>query len=307
MEPTSSTPWRTTSCDTALRRRANELIPINIDIPTAVHTARRALPKIAAIRSRVVSEIPHYDILLFDKLEARTQALWHAHTQFIIASTPNKAIDKLIADAKAKRQLLLSDASALAHRGLLDPKRLQELKGSRGFRNIAFDLVVLASMMRDNWPEISNRTAVPIAELDEAAALGERLLTTIAQRPALLTEAAENRQRAFTLFVSAYDHVRRVITFLRWNDGDVDQIVPSLHAGRTKRRRKPRSATSAGTLTTPPTAEPVLDLPTDRGEHPPMAASVPPNRPFEKWIAHRLAGRAKASRPSSPRPLTESL
>jgi len=38
--------------------------------------------------------------------------------------------------------------------------------------------------------------------------------------------------------VNAYDHVRRIISFLRWNEDDVDQIAPSLYAGRTTGRRK---------------------------------------------------------------------
>src|SRR5258708_10338071 len=87
--------------------------PITIDIPTAVGTALRALPRVVALRSRVISEIPQFDIALYDKLEAYTQALSQAHTQFVIASTPAGTFDKVAADAKALRRLLLTDASVL--------------------------------------------------------------------------------------------------------------------------------------------------------------------------------------------------
>jgi hypothetical protein len=38
--------------------------------------------------------------------------------------------------------------------------------------------------------------------------------------------------------VSAYDHARRAVTFLRWNEEDVDEIAPSLYAGRTTAGKK---------------------------------------------------------------------
>lgn len=46
---------------------------------------------------------------------------------------------------------------------------------------------------------------------------------------------AERRQRAFTLFANAYDQCRRAATYLRWNEGDADELVASLHGGRTRR------------------------------------------------------------------------
>ena len=54
----------------------------------------------------------------------------------------------------------------------------------------------------------------------------------------MAAEAAEIRQQAFTLFVNNYDQVRRAISFLRWNEGDVDDIIPSLYAGRSTGKRK---------------------------------------------------------------------
>jgi hypothetical protein len=48
--------------------------------------------------------------------------------------------------------------------------------------------------------------------------------------------SGELRRRAYTLFVQAYDEVRRPVTYVRWEEGDVDEIVPSLFAGRTRTR-----------------------------------------------------------------------
>lgn len=51
--------------------------------------------------------------------------------------------------------------------------------------------------------------------------------------------ANERRQRAFTLFARAYDECRRAATYLRWQEGDADELVPSLYSGRNASRRGP--------------------------------------------------------------------
>lgn len=46
---------------------------------------------------------------------------------------------------------------------------------------------------------------------------------------------ALERQQAYTLFVNAYDQIRRAISFLRWDQGDADEIAPSLFGGKKRR------------------------------------------------------------------------
>jgi hypothetical protein len=48
--------------------------------------------------------------------------------------------------------------------------------------------------------------------------------------------AATRRARAFTLFMNAYDACRRVVAFLRWNEGDADSIAPSPFLKGARRR-----------------------------------------------------------------------
>src|SRR5258706_4408625 len=146
----------------------SDVIAINIDIPTAVTTALGALPEIRALRPRMAAELPQFDIARFDKLEAYTLAAGHAHALFLAASAPTESIDELSTSAAASRTLLLSDASALATRGLLDGQRLKDLKGPSSLRNLAFDLFALAALLRDNWTKIEGKTALQLVELDKA-------------------------------------------------------------------------------------------------------------------------------------------
>src|SRR4051794_22462972 len=234
---------------------ASELIPINIDIPAAVATALGAMPEIMALRSKLVA-LPDFDIARLDKLETYTLAIGHAHTRWLGASTPAESLEQISQDATVKRELLLSDAVALAKRNMVDGQRLKELKGPIGFKNLSFDLFNLADMLRSNWSAISGKSALQLAELDQAEVLADRLITAVGLReqgPAVVAETAESRQRAFALFVSAYDQVRRAVSYLRWNEDDVDNIVPSLYAGRTTGRKKTSTEVKPPIATTPAT------------------------------------------------------
>lgn len=218
----------------------DELATINIDILAAATTAMGALAEIMALRPRFVTELPELDIDYLDKLEPYALAAAHAHTQYLGADTPAEAIPELSEEAVETRGLLLSDASALAKRGYLNPSRLLELKGTNGYRNTASDVLTIAGILRDNWSKISGKTCVTLEELNSAESLGYRLLNAVGSReqgPAMADDDALTRQRVYTLFSNAYDQVRRAVCYLRWNEGDIDEIAPSLYAGRGGKKK----------------------------------------------------------------------
>jgi hypothetical protein len=55
------------------------------------------------------------------------------------------------------------------------------------------------------------------------------------QAPSKIADVSIDPQKIFTLFVSAYDPLRRTKTFIRWNEGDADEIAPSLYAGKRRK------------------------------------------------------------------------
>ena len=69
-----------------------------------------------------------------------------------------------------------------------------------------------------------------------------------------VADAADDRQRAFTLLVKAYDQVRRAATFVRWENDDVEKYAPSLWAGRGGRGSS-NSSEGGGKSEPPPPAE----------------------------------------------------
>jgi hypothetical protein len=89
-------------------------------------------------------------------------------------------------------------------------------------------------MFRDKWSVLEGKTLIQPKDLKDAQVLADRLTSAVGEReqtPAQAVEATERRQRAFSLFVKAYDQARRAISYLRWEQGDVDSIAPSLYSG----------------------------------------------------------------------------
>lgn len=91
-------------------------------------------------------------------------------------------------------------------------------------------------MFGASWSKIEHKTAATEEEVHRAGDLGPLLLAALGvlEHGATVTpaEAADRKVRAFTLFTTAYDQVRRAVTFLRWNEGDADSLAPSLYKGR---------------------------------------------------------------------------
>ena len=89
------------------------------------------------------------------------------------------------------------------------------------------------------WAHIQRQTALTLADLDRADLVGEQLVNAVGTRrqgSVVTAEVTPIRQRLFTLFADAWDQVRRAISYLRWNEDDVDDIAPSLYAGRARRK-----------------------------------------------------------------------
>jgi hypothetical protein len=273
--------------------KAEDLITINIDIPTAVTTAVGALPQIMTFRDKAAA-LNGFDASAFDQLETYTFATGVAHTQYMGASAGPAQLVQLNEQAMALRNTLYADAVALATRGLISGDRIGEFKANIGYKNLAFDLMALSGVIRQSWDKISSKTAITLADLDQADLLCDQIVNAVGTReqaPTVAAESSTQRQRHFTLFVNAYDQVRRAISFLRWDEDDLESIAPSLYAGRGARRAPdapqpaaPTPPAPGGTTTgaTPTAPVPATPAPTNTTHAPAAAASngLPGASPF---------------------------
>lgn len=255
------------SFDATAKERAemlpDEIVPINLDVPGSVATVYGALPRLRMLREKVTGTLGDFDLASFDKIESFANALAYAHFVFQSAAQPTEQLPALTTRAMEIRDLFLADAQALAKRGLVDAKRLSELKGGTGYLNLVSDIGTLDAMFRDRWSEIVGKTAISQEELVEAEQLTERIIRAYGERSqesTKVTAASDDRQRAFTLLVNAYDQARRAASYVRWSEGDVDKWVPSLWQGRGGRGEKkvvtPEPAPTPSPVATPSTPEP---------------------------------------------------
>lgn len=221
-----------------------ELIPINVEIPYAAAIVLGVVPRIATLVP-MLQRLPDYDMQPVLQIRTYAGAAVHAHLRAMGSRTEDpKLPEKLEEGAKLREGMLLS-AETLVHYKLLPAERVAAIRSGTGHLDMANDLSAMAELYTEHWPALVQRTAVTIAEVERAGVLGFELQTLLGERRAESesTEPAERqrtRERAFTLFVKAYEHVRRGIRFVRAPHGDADHFAPSLYL---KRRRKGASAT----------------------------------------------------------------
>ena len=225
------------------------LQPINIDIPRAVSIAVGAVPHLAKMRD-VAAKLPGFDITHMDLIGTYALAAWHAHL-LALPEVTSRQLAALLEEAKPIRDHLLLAAELLAHKGYFDKRSVEAIRAGQGNLDAANDVVALSALFAAAWANIENRTTVTWEEVERAAVLGPQILIALGERsmhtgaePGAMT-ANERRQRAFTLFVRAYDECRRAATYLRWQEGDADELVPSLYSGRNAPRRGPDDAEPA--------------------------------------------------------------
>jgi len=236
----------------------DKLAAINVDIPRAVVTALGALPALMSLRPRIVEEMPRFPIASLDKLHTYALAAWYAHLLTLPPTEPENGDKALIDEATALRSDLLVAAEALAHRKLLDAKHVAQIRSGKGHIDTANDLVALATLFTNEWDAVEGKTAVTMAEIERAATLGPRLLATLGMRQQVQdrspAQLADQRRRAFTLLVRAYDECRRAVTYLRWSEGDANKIAPSLYGSRGKAKKNASTATPPAEPPQEPTA-----------------------------------------------------
>lgn len=245
-----------------------QLLQVNLDVQTATSTVLGVLPEVKAVRDRIAKELPAFDLTLFDKLEDYALALRFTQGAYQTATLPPDDLQALAEQASSLRERLVTDAKALALHGLFDPRKLEQLKGANGYKNVAQDLEALSQALQESWSTIQGKSPLAAEDLQTASRVGTRLTRVIGQReqgPALLAKATDERLRAFTLMLGTYEEVRHAVRYLRRHEDDADSITPSLYPGKGKRRSSDPVPTPvigpAPVIPTvpPPSAAPVHD------------------------------------------------
>lgn len=268
-----------------------DLERINTNLRDNVISVLGALPNIRSLRSTIAAELPTFNLAAIDMLETLARAAGQAHADWVVAKTPSEPIVKMSEELTKIRAILVSDAEALAKRGLIDGSKLSTLKGPIGYTNVAFDVLSVISLLRANWDVVAANSAVKPDELVHAEQLVDRLNVAVGTKKvsaAEISEAAKTRQRAYTLFVNAYDQVRRAVTYLRWGQvAAIEAIAPTLHGPRNRKAAEEEeeedvddTVPGAPGGVAPPSGASNMPAPQNGGAPQPISSGMPGESPL---------------------------
>ncbi len=230
----------------AMQLESGELSQMNVDVPLAAVTVRGAVPDLQRLRP-LAAQLPFVDLKLYDEVETYALALTQAHAHWLAKSRPPKPSRALTEQVKEARLALMPDVQAAIRRGLLHASLLDALQGSNGAKNAIMDVLILSTAIRNAWADLSGKTLITLDEVARAEELADKLMSALADRSTqadLVSQAADVRRRIYGLFFRAYDEARRVVSFLRWREGDAERLAPSLYAGRRTKAGKQRGEPS---------------------------------------------------------------
>jgi hypothetical protein len=226
--------------------RPEEVAAVSVEIPAAVSIALGAVVNLRPMRAAIAEELPKHPVAMLDELEDYALAVFYAH---LLSENQDggESVKKLAEEGAPLREALLIGAEALAHRGLLDAQKVAEIRSGRGRQDLANDLAALGALFTSQWERVKTKTAVEEQEVRRAEELGTKMLLALAAKDTNGSgkgvDPADTLARAWTLLSTGYSACRRAAAYLRWEQGDVDDLAPPLT--RKTPGRKPGSTSKA--------------------------------------------------------------
>jgi hypothetical protein len=255
---------------------AEGLMAITVDCVGAAQRVLGCLPKIRGVLVPSGTTCPDgFDAMHFDQLEELARTLLWSQYAYNGADVPVEAVEEMVGEITAIRELLVADASALAKRKVISTRVLDSLKGGPGYRNLLDDTMSLVAQLGQHEAEVIAHSGIRAGELDRIRLVGSKLDAALGRRaelPKVAGAAADIRLRAYTSLWRAYDEVRRAVGYLRYHHEDADDIAPSLFAGRAHAKGN----NGADVAPTPEPVTPAAPVPAA----PPVAAGMPGGDPF---------------------------
>jgi len=181
---------------------------------------------------------------------------------------PDDAIpDQVEAEVHPTRAKLLMWAIPLAEMGIFSKSAIDKIREGSGLRDGAGDIMALVALYRNHWDQVRTMCGVTEEDLDRASKIGPAAFASVSRREHAPTvspaEAALRVKKAWTLLDRYYSQCRRAIAYLRYFEGDVDEIAPNLRRNMGSPRR------------TPETPAPVVETPTPVSGPTPIQVGAP--------------------------------
>lgn len=267
--------------------KPDELRSVNFDIPSATTIVLGSMPAILARRDEFVRHFPLFPIKLMDTLEQRVMALDYANTMRLMSIKQLEPVPELVARGVERRTLLIGEVKYAVLRGLIEAAPLDELGGNTSYRTVASDLFALTYLLRNNWSRLEGKTQLTLTEISEAEQLADHLVMALGARQQAdhgLDPSSDLRERANTLFITAFEQVRKWMGLLY--ESEIDQIMPQIHQSRGPGKKQlskeqilaeVRAATGVRTVLKEAGADAAKDAADDAE---PIAVGMPGSNPY---------------------------
>jgi hypothetical protein len=240
-----------------------------LDGNRAAATGEASATKLAPYLPQIVATFGEPAGRLVEQLRPAALATRQAEVEFLRAD-PSGDMSHHEAEVMKSYDLLMNDCESLVAHGFLAERDLDRARDLQGYDAKVTSLLVLVSLLREKWSTVEGHTPLTVEQIDTAELAAQRINSAIAHRDhdAVKKPAADMRHRALVHLGMLNDEARRMMTYLRWHEGDVDEIVPSFWGDRVRKRSEladeedtssTQSATPATQPTTPTSSEPELD------------------------------------------------
>jgi hypothetical protein len=220
-----------------------EARPFTVHVPSAAMLGLGSLPKMLAFREAMIATLVAPPLEALDKLNDYALTAVRAYAYLALRDDGETRVRTLLAEASPLRERLLASAELLVTFGLLDAKKVAAIRRGTGRLDTAQDLLALARLFLGAWPSLASKTPLTRAEIERADALGDLLVTALgcqqqgtdgSDEP---DELDDQLAKAYELYRRAYEACRRAILYLRFYEGDADEIAPPLGQSRRRARR----------------------------------------------------------------------
>lgn len=218
----------------------SDAITPRVDVAAAALTAMGAMPEIEAQRDAVIAVFGEAGARTIDRLPSIAQAAMLAHAGH--SAVAERDLEPMAQALSEVRTRLFVAASALIERGLADKKALDGLTGGQSYLGRVTDTMILAAWFEAVASRVETHSKVTPDELVRARQMAEEFGRAYSKRDQArsgTSKTGRDRERTFTLFFRTYERVRQMLSYVRWDEDDVEQIAPSLFAGRRRSRRDP--------------------------------------------------------------------
>jgi hypothetical protein len=233
---------------------ADQVKKPKVDLTIAGGRVLAALPRFNKYAADLKA-LPHTSAQLIDELGDRALAMLWAYSSYRGVPQEPSSLPALFDRGSELRKRLLAAADFLVADGKLPASFVAEVREGSGYADLARDLLALGGLFESRERTAQLDAIAPKALVDEGLEVAGRMAVAVGARgqagAAEEPEVVQMRDRTYTYFSEAFDEARTGLAYLRAKQGDADEILPSVFAGRRTATREEVPAPAPAPAPTP--------------------------------------------------------